>query len=51
MPHWSVQFYTVYKLQRMAASTARLYLLGFAYHRFRHINDNLIDALSTPSSI
>jgi len=39
-----VQFYTVYKLQRMAVPTARLYLLCFATHRFRQINDNLIDA-------
>ncbi len=39
-----VQFYTVYKLQRMASPTARLYLLCFAYHRFRQINDNLVDA-------
>jgi TnpA family transposase len=39
-----VQFYTVYKLQRMAAITTQLYLLCFAYHRFRQINDNLIDA-------
>ena len=39
-----VQFYTVYKLQRMAAQTARLYLLCFASHRFRQINDNLIEA-------
>ena len=39
-----VQFYTVYKLQRMAVPTARLYLLCFAYHRFRQINDNLVDA-------
>jgi len=39
-----VQFYTVYKLQRMAAQTARLYLLCFAYHRFRQINDNLVEA-------
>ena len=39
-----VQFYTVYKLQRMAVPTTRLYLLCFAYHRFRQINDNLIDA-------
>jgi len=38
-----VQFYTVYKLQRMPTTT-RLYLLCFAYHRFRQINDNLIDA-------
>jgi TnpA family transposase len=40
-----VQFYSVYKLQRMAAPTTRLYLLCFAFHRFRQINDNLIDAL------
>ncbi|HTF64356.1 MAG TPA: hypothetical protein VK638_16860, partial [Edaphobacter sp.] len=39
-----VQFYTVYKLQRMAEPTARLYLLCFASHRFRQINDNLIEA-------
>jgi TnpA family transposase len=39
-----VKFYTIYKLQRMAAATARLYLLCFAYHRFRQINDNLIEA-------
>jgi hypothetical protein len=39
-----VQFYTVYKLTRMAAATSRLYLLCFAYHRFRQINDNLIEA-------
>ena len=36
-----VQFYTVYKLQRMAVSASRLYLLCFATHRFRQINDNL----------
>jgi len=39
-----VQFYTVYKLQRMAPMTTRLYLLCFASHRFRQINDNLVDA-------
>jgi TnpA family transposase len=39
-----VEFYTVYKLQRMAAPTARLYLLCFAYHRLQDINDNLIEA-------
>ena len=39
-----VKFYTVYKLQRMAPSTAQLYLVCFAYHRFRQINDNLIEA-------
>jgi TnpA family transposase len=40
-----VLFYSVYKLRRMAAPTTRLYLLCFAFHRFRQINDNLIDAL------
>jgi hypothetical protein len=39
-----VKFYTVYKLQRMPESTTRLYLLCFAYHRFRQINDNLMEA-------
>ena len=39
-----VQFYTVYKLQRMAPHTARLYLLCFAFYRFRQINDTLIEA-------
>lgn len=39
-----VQFYTVYKLQRMAMATVHLYLLCFAYYRFRGINDNLVDA-------
>lgn len=39
-----VKFYTVYKLQRMARATARLYLLCFAYYRFRQINDNLVEA-------
>lgn len=39
-----VKFYTIYKLQRMTEATARSYLLCFAYHRFRQINDNLIDA-------
>lgn len=40
-----VKFYTTYKLQRMKKETAQLYLLFFAFHRFRQINDNLIEAL------
>ena len=40
-----VKFYTAYKLRRMSLATVRLYLLCFAYHRFRQINDNLIEAL------
>ena len=39
-----VKFYTVYKLQRMSTGITRLYLLCFAFHRFRQINDNLIEA-------
>lgn len=39
-----VQFYTIYKLRRMDISTVRLYLLCFVFHRFRQINDNLIEA-------
>lgn len=39
-----VQFYTVYKLQHMPLPTTRLYLLCFAYHGFRQINDNLVNA-------
>jgi hypothetical protein len=39
-----VKYYTVYKLQRLPQSAARLYLLCFAFYRFRQINDNLIEA-------
>lgn len=39
-----VMFYTVYKLQRMPKGATRLYLLCFAYHRFRQINDHLVEA-------
>jgi TnpA family transposase len=39
-----VKFYTVYKLRRMPKGPTSLYLLCFAFHRFRQINDNLIEA-------
>jgi len=39
-----VMYYTVYKLQRMDPLVARLYLLCFAYHRYRQINDHLVEA-------
>jgi len=39
-----ITFYTVYKLRRMNSGVARLYLLCFAYDRFRQINDRLIEA-------
>jgi hypothetical protein len=43
-----VKFYTVYKLRRMSRGPARLYLLCFAYYRFRQINDNLIESFLCP---
>ena len=39
-----VQFYTIYKLKRMEAGPAHLYLLCFASYRFRQVNDHLIEA-------
>jgi hypothetical protein len=39
-----VTFYTVYRLRRMAPGVARLYLLCFTCHRFRQVNDRLIEA-------
>ncbi|MDE2203066.1 MAG: DUF4158 domain-containing protein, partial [Burkholderiaceae bacterium] len=39
-----VKFYSAYKLQHMPPGATRLYLLCFAYYRFRQINDNLIEA-------
>jgi len=39
-----VTFYTVYKLRRMNPGITRLYLLCFACHRFRQVNDRLIEA-------
>jgi hypothetical protein len=39
-----VTFYTVYKLRRMNPGVARLYLLCFTCHRFRQVNDRLIEA-------
>lgn len=39
-----VEYYTVYKLNRMSVDTSNLYLLCFVYNRFQKINDNLVDA-------
>lgn len=39
-----VKFYTVSKLQRMPIPAVQLYLLCFAYQRFRQINDNITEA-------
>jgi len=39
-----VMFYTVSKLRRMDPLVAQLYLVCFAYHRYRQINDRLVEA-------
>ena len=38
-------FYTVYDLRRMNPEQANLYLLCFAWQRYRQLTDNLVDAL------
>ncbi len=38
-------FYTIYDLRRMKAEQAHLYLLCFAWQRYRQFTDNLVDAL------
>lgn len=38
-------FYTVYDLRRMKPEQANLYLLCFAWQRYRQLTDNLVDAL------
>lgn len=38
-------FYTVYDLRRMKAEQANLYLLCYAWQRYRQLTDNLVDAL------
>jgi TnpA family transposase len=39
-----VMYYTTTKLQRMAPLQAKLYLLCFCYHRYRQVNDHLVEA-------
>lgn len=38
-------FYTVYDLRRMKPDQANLYLLCYAWQRYRQLTDNLVDAL------
>lgn len=38
-------FYTIYDLRRMKAEQANLYLLCYAWQRYRQLTDNLVDAL------
>jgi TnpA family transposase len=38
-------YYTIYDLRRMKPEQAHLYLLCYAWKRYRQLNDNLIDAL------
>lgn len=39
-----VMYYPTTRLQRMAPLEAKLYLLCFSYHRYRQINDHLVEA-------
>ena len=39
-------FYTVYVLRRLRAEQTHLYLLCYAWQRYRQLTDNLVDALS-----
>ena len=38
-------FYTIYDLRRMKPEQAQLYLLCYAWQRYRQLTDNLVDAL------
>ena len=38
-------FYTVYDLRRLKPEQTRLYLLCYAWQRYRQLTDNLVDAL------
>ena len=40
-----VHYYTIYDLRRMKPEQVHLYLLCYAWKRYRQLNDNLIDAL------
>src|SRR3954447_10416249 len=39
-----VHYYTVFDLRRMTAGQCHLYLLCYAWQRYRQINDNLVSA-------
>jgi len=38
-------YYTVFRLKQLDEDLVRIYLLAFAHHRFRRLNDNLINGL------
>ena len=40
-------YYTVYDLRRLKPEQTRLYLLCYAWQRYRQLTDNLVDALAT----
>ena len=42
-----VDYYTVYKLKRLARETVQLYLLCFVLDRYQRLNDNLVTAFCT----
>ena len=39
-----VHYYTIFDLRRMTAGQCHLYLLCYAWQRYRQMNDNLVDA-------
>jgi TnpA family transposase len=40
-----VTYYTVFRLKQLDEDLVRIYLLAFAHHRYRRLNDNLINGL------
>jgi len=40
-----VDYYSVFRIQRLYKRIANVYLLCFIYHRYQRINDNLVNAL------
>ena len=40
-----MHYYTIFDLRRMTAGQRHLYLLCYAWQRYRQMNDNLVDAL------
>jgi len=41
-------FYTVYDLRRLKSEQTHLYLLCYAWQRYRQLTDNLVDDLGLP---
>ena len=44
-------FYTAYDLRRLKSEQTHLYLLCYAWQRYRQLTDNLVDASGYPSAL